>query len=584
VRTSIGKQRLRENGTPGRVVVVLLIGLALRAAATTSESPTPAPPGSISPNPPSISTAMTLLQSGDAAGAAGVMEQVVKADPGKTQNWRVLGQAYLGSKQLDKALLVYQKVAQLEPERTPSLKLAAIYTAQGKVEQAFSWLDKAKASRRVDMSALANDPAFTPLRADARYTALLPRPSDFENPFVENVKIIREWDGEHGGDQFGWIARSIGDVNDDGVIDFVTSAPTRPNGGENAGRVYVYSTKDGKLLWSVDGRAGDMLGNGIESAGDVNHDGIGDVVAGAPGAGKAYVYSGKDGRLLHEFTAEKKEDSFGQHVAGVGDLDGDGYGDVIIGAPNNSATGKDVGRAYIYSGHDGHLIRALSGESAGDQFGSTVSGNPYGNSSLVIVGAPCAGPAKHGRVYVYEAPSLHLKFTIDADETGAALGAMFVSVVGDVDHDGQQDVYASDWSNNAAGYSTGRVYVHSGKDGHRLFSLTGDTTGEGFGTNPGKAGDVDGDGYDDVVVGAWQYSRVADSAGRVCVYSGKDATLIKTYTCRTPGDTFGFDAVGMGDVDHDGVVDFLITSGWSGIHGFHSGRVFLISSGIGPKR
>jgi hypothetical protein len=56
--------------------------------------------------------------------------------------------------------------------------------------------------------------------------------------------------------------------------------------------------------------------------------------------------------------------------------------------------------------------------------------------------------------------------------------------------------------------------------------------------------------------------------------------LMKTYTCRTPGDTFGFDAVGMGDVDGDGAEDFLITSGWSAVRGFHSGRMFLISSGI----
>ena len=94
------------------------------------------------------------------------------------------------------------------------------------------------------------------------------------------------------------------------------------------------------------------------------------------------------------------------------------------------------------------------------------------------------------------------------------------------------------------------------------------------------AGDVDGDGHADLIVGAWQYAGGAIGGGRAYLYSGKDGRLMKTYTCRIPGDTFGFDAVAMGDVDGDGTTDFLITSGWSGIHGFHSGRVFIISSGV----
>ena len=171
-------------------------------------------------------------------------------------------------------------------------------------------------------------------------------------------------------------------------------------------------------------------------------------------------------------------------------------------------------------------------------------------------------------------------FVIDADESGIALGAMFLSTVGDVDHDGVPDVYASDFSNAAKGPSTGRVYVHSGRDGRRLLTLTGETAGEGFGIGPAAAGDVDGDGHDDLIVGAWQYAGAAISGGRAYLYSGKDGSVLKAYTCRTPGDTFGFDAVGIGDVDHDGEIDLLITSAWSGIHGFHSGRMFVISSGI----
>jgi hypothetical protein len=213
---------------------------------------------------------------------------------------------------------------------------------------AFEWLAKAKATKKLDMTQIDGDADLAALKTDARFLALLPAREDFAHPFVEPVTVIHEWDGEAANDQFGWIARVVGDVDRDGVPDIVTSAPTRTNGGAGAGRVYLYSTKTGALLWSVDGHAGDQLGIGIEAAGDTNHDGVPDVVASAPGAGKAYIYSGKDGRALLTFSAEKTSDSFGRHVSGVGDVNGDGYPDVIVGAPGNGAGGEGAGRAYVY--------------------------------------------------------------------------------------------------------------------------------------------------------------------------------------------------------------------------------------------
>ena len=73
-------------------------------------------------------------------------------------------------------------------------------------------------------------------------------------------------------------------------------------------------------------------------------------------------------------------------------------------------------------------------------------------------------------------------------------------------------------------------------------------------------------------------------AGKAYLYSGKDGRLMKTFTCRTPGDSFGFDAVNLGDVDGDGTVDFLISPAWSAVSGFHSGRVFIISSGVWKRQ
>src|SRR5262249_26036332 len=157
---------------------------------------------------------------------------------------------------------------------------------------------KAKATKRLDMSQLSQESELEAYRADPRYKAVLPQPPDFDNPFVEQVKVLREWRGESPNDQFGCIAREIGDVDGDRVSEFVTSVPTSSAAGKMAGRIYVYSMKTGKLIWRADGRAGDQLGIGIEAAGDANGDGIPDVVASAPGAGKAFIYSGKDGTIL----------------------------------------------------------------------------------------------------------------------------------------------------------------------------------------------------------------------------------------------------------------------------------------------
>ena len=254
---------------------------------------------------------------------------------------------------------------------------------------------------------------------------------------------------------------------------------------------------------------------------------------------------------------------------------------MLVGAPNNAAGGKDAGRAYLYSGKDGRMLATWTGERAGDAFGSTVAG--YTNGKRPFSSSARRAPDRTRRAASTSTTGSSAKpqFVIESDATGDALGDMFLSVPGDVDGDGVPDVYATDFGNTARGASTGRVYVLSGKTGKTLLTLTGETAGEGFGIGPSAAGDVDGDGHarpDRRRVAVRRRRRVGRprvpllGQGR---QAAEDLHLPRFRATRSASTRSG-----MGDIDGDGTIDFLITSAWSGIHGNHSGRVFLISSGV----
>jgi tetratricopeptide (TPR) repeat protein len=161
---------------------------------------------------------------------------LVEREPQNGRAWRTLGQARQRLKDLDGATSAFLRALQVDPAvPTPYFSLGVLYAAKHDGERAFEWLAKAKATRKVDMTQIEVESALAVLKTDARFAALLPRPEDFQDPFVEPTAIIREWDGEAANDQFGWIARNTGDVDGDGIPDVVTSAPTRSLGGEKAG-------------------------------------------------------------------------------------------------------------------------------------------------------------------------------------------------------------------------------------------------------------------------------------------------------------------------------------------------------------
>lgn len=547
------------------LVMVLLSGLAVLAQTPPAE----------------VRAANEKIAANDLDGAITILEDFTKKSPQSAGAIRLLARTYLQKGDAAAAIRTYERLSPFPGLRaTAWLEIAAIHLGQKDPARALEALERVRATGSFDFDQLRTDARFESLRKEPRFARLMPKPADFEHPFVEKTRVIHEMRGDAKGAQFGWIARRIGDVDGDKVADFVTSAPTYPIDGTPAGRIYVYSSRTGKLLWQSTGKAGEQLGTGVEAAGDTNRDGIPDVTAGAPGSGHAYVFSGRDGKLLLTLGDGNAGIAFGQHASTAGDVDGDGHADVLVGAPGDA---NGAGRASLYSGKDGARLLTLEGEKAGDSFGSTVAGSATGKTRFLLVGAPGAGAHGTGRTYVYKGLDPKPAFTLESDETGSAFGAMFLSVVGDIDGDKTQDLYVSDWANSAKGRSTGRAYVYSGVDGHLLFTMTGEAAGDGFGIGVADAGDVDRDGADDLIVGAWQHGSAALSAGKVYLYSGSTRKLIRTYTCRIPGDTFGFDTTNLGDVDGDGTIDFLVTSAWSGVNGFQSGRLFILS-GKTPKR
>lgn len=533
--------------------------------------------------PVGVPAALTALQTGDFAGAETTLRAVLADEPENGRAWSLLGFSLRSQQRGDEAIEAYETAIDLPGSGPGALFNLGVMLVQGPdQDRGFELLSRLRDQGGFDMTTIDLTPGIESLRTDPRYRALFPTESDFSRPFVEPARILQEWRGEALGDQFGWIARDMGDVDGDGVHDVTTSAPTRVTDGPAAGRIYGYSGRTGALLWTVDGSAGDQLGLGIEAAGDVNADGVPDVIAGAPGNNYAIVVSGRDGAVIQRYEAREEGELFGRKVGDLGDVNGDGFDDVLIGAPQNSAAGANAGRAYVFSGADASVLLTLTGDEAGDAFGSSGGGTTSADGrTTIIVGAPNAGPGDRGATYVYHGLTTEPAFVIESDETGAQLGAMFVSAVGDVNADGIVDVYAADWAANTNGAGSGRVYVHSGADGARLYDLAGESPGDGFGIGVADAGDVDGDGHADLIIGAWQHGSAAPSGGKVYLYSGKDGTVQREITGRVMGETFGFDATGVGDVDGDGVIDYLLTSAWSAVNGGRTGRMFIISGAPG---
>jgi alpha-tubulin suppressor-like RCC1 family protein len=437
------------------------------------------------------------------------------------------------------------------------------------------------------------------------------------------------------------------DVDDDFPLD---DTETTDTDGDNIGDNSDPLINDPATLNALDGGiAKDKVGSSVAFAGDFDGDGYGDYVVGTPGydippaaplkaikdAGKAAVISGRNGDVLASVNGSAAKDTMGFAVAGNGDVDNDGYADVLVGAPkaDDVANGiKDTGAVVLLYGPDGTRRETFSGPAARSQFGYAVAlGDVYGDDGHadILVGAPTApyadaGFKAAGSVSLFSGSDLSpgpVMYGADKSLFGASLavgnvqetggmsaiigspghtnldngarraGAVFVAryggvfvyspvrfglwqnirlgtavAAGDLDGDGYDEVLAGAPADDSLDVKqSGSVTIYGSADFELVERLYGATQKAGFGSSI-AVGDINADGYGDIIIAAPKYdawsSKPVKDTGSLTLYSGYGFGFIDILYGDNAKDYFG-SAVATGDINSDGIDDLII-----GIPGF----------------
>jgi hypothetical protein len=374
-----------------------------------------------------------------------------------------------------------------------------------------------------------------------------------------------------------------------------------------AGRVYVISGATLDTLYSLNSpfpEIGGLFGISLSNAGDINNDGRNDIVVGAQGenafgiqdAGRAYVFNGASGDTLFTIQTFFPEPLgyFGAAVSAAGDVNNDGMGDVIVGAQREDLAGfSNSGVVYVFSGATGDTIYTLKSINAqiGGLFGISVSGagdiDKDGHDDLLIGSLENNQFQNDGRVYIISGNSADTLHVLDTPfpKTDGAFGSE-VSAVGDLNGDDTSDVAI------AASGELFRVYIFSGASGDTLFTLKSPSQQNiGFGNAISTAGDVNNDAVNDIIVGAsLENWGGMNSAGRAYIYSGASGEVLHTLQSPNPEiNAFFGGAVSMaGDINNDDSSDVVIGAYGEDAAGLQSaGRAYLFKSGaptsITPK-
>lgn len=438
----------------------------------------------------------------------------------------------------------------------------------------------------------------------------------------EDIDMLVAFNGENSSDIAGSSSASAGDVNGDGFDDIIIGAVRNDEGGGNAGAAYlIYGQADEHASASLSTAVkftgetiGGEAGVSVASAGDVNNDGFDDILIGAyegadDGSGAAYLIYGQAEPLESaslstaiRFTGEAFGDGAGYSVASAGDVNGDEYDDILIGAWKNDEEASQAGAAYLIYGQSEPLESAalvtagvrFTGVAAFDFAGTSVaSAGDVNNDGFddILIGAsqPVTSDGLVYLIYGQEATfvsgSLSSEIVFTPENLSDTLGYS-VDSAGDVNADGYDDILIGANNVDAGAGAAYLLYGQSTPFASSSLSIAVQFTGEGeahFAGDPiSAAGDINGDGYDDLLVGANNNNELVNGGGAVYVIYGKAATYSSASLSSAPiqlngmvenGYT-GWPLADAGDVNNDGYDDILIGA----LDETAEGRTYLLYS------
>ncbi|MCE7067362.1 FG-GAP-like repeat-containing protein [Dyadobacter sp. CY326] len=408
---------------------------------------------------------------------------------------------------------------------------------------------------------------------------------------------------------------TAGDLNGDGYSDIIVGASLFSNGQEFEGAAFVFmGSPTGISQIAADtlesNQANSLYGKSVGSAGDVNGDGFSDVIVGAPAydavvanGGAAFVYLGSQNGLQKvphvQLNGQQMSSAFGMSVSSAGDLNADGYSDILVGSPDFSNGQSEEGAVYVYlaasqgQGIQSQANHIIEGGQIGGDFGRSVAcaGDINGDGfSDIIIGEPSrddAGKFGVGWAQIYFGSvtgNLSAKSLITSDQGAAYLGSSVASA-GDVNGDGFSDIIIGaplyDKSVSETDNGAALIFYGSSASVETNFSaqVISDQADAEMGYSVSDAGDVNGDGYDDVIVGAFNY----DQGGAAFIYfsddNGINLNTVQTVHSDQLTAQMGVSVSGAGDVNGDGYDDVIVGAPKYDAYGIIDSGVALIYYG-----